>query len=96
MAQAWLDARAEETAEEPNEEPQGETVGLTVAIPLDMVAVGNLTNLLVAKGSLIKKALGISATPIEIGEDRVSFPWFEEGLDADEVKAYRPLHCSPL
>lgn len=69
-------------------EPQGETVGLTVAIPLDKVAVGNLTNLLDAKGSLIKKALGIPATPIEIGEDRISFPWFGEGLDADEVKAY--------
>ena len=69
-------------------EPQGETVGLTVAIPLDKVAVGNLTNLLDAKGGLIKKALGISATPIEIGEDRVSFPWFEGELDADEVKAY--------
>ena len=68
-------------------EPQGETVGLTVAIPLDKVAVGNLTNLLDAKGGLIKKALGISATPIEIGEDRVSFPWFEGELDADEVKA---------
>lgn len=88
MAQAWLDARAEETAEDPIEGPQGETVGLTVAIPLDKVAVGNLTNLLDAKGSLIKKALGIPATPIEIGEDRVSFPWFGEGLDADEVKAY--------
>lgn len=61
---------------------------LTVAIPLDMVSVGNLANLLDAKGSLIKKALGIDATPIEIGEDRVSFPWFGDGLNADEVKAY--------
>ncbi len=69
-------------------EPQNEIVGLTVAIPLDKVVVGNLTNLLDAKGSLIKKALGITATPIEIGEDRISFPWFEDGLDADEVKTY--------
>jgi hypothetical protein len=91
MAQAWLDARAEESSEETAEQPQGETVGLTVAIPLDKVSVGNLTNLLDAKGSLIKKALGIDATPIEIGEDKVSFPWFEQGLDADEVKAYSHL-----
>lgn len=69
-------------------EPQDESVGLTVAIPLDKVSVGNLTNLLDAKGSLIKKALGIEATPIEIGEDRVFFPWYGDGLDADEVKAY--------
>jgi hypothetical protein len=68
--------------------PQGETVGLTVEIPLDKVAVGNLTNLLDAKGSLIKKALGIPETPIEISEDRISFPWFKDGLNADEVKAY--------
>ena len=88
MSEAWLEKRAEELSEEPSAEPQGETVGLTVAIPLDKVAVGNLTNLLDAKGGLIKKALGIPATPIEIGEDRVSFPWFADGLDADEVKAY--------
>lgn len=88
MAQAWIDARAEETAEEPAEQPQDETVGITVAIPLDKVSLGNLTNLLDAKGSLIKKALGIEATPIEVGEDRISFPWFEAGLDAGEVKAY--------
>lgn len=68
--------------------PQGETVGLTVAIPLDKVSLGNLTNLLDAKGSLIKKALGIEAIPIEVEEDRISFPWFESALDADEVKAY--------
>ena len=41
-------------------EPQGESVGLTVAMPLDKVLVGNLTNLLEAKGGLIRKALGIS------------------------------------
>lgn len=88
MAQDWLDARTEEMADEEPETLQDETVGLTVAIPLDKVSLGNLTNLLDAKGSLIKKALGIEATPIEVGEDRISFPWFEEGLDTDEVKAY--------
>ena len=35
-----------------------EATGLTVSLPLDKVAVGNLTNLLTAKESLIKKALG--------------------------------------
>lgn len=69
-------------------EPQNETVGLTVAMPLDKVSAGNLTNLLDAKGSLIKKALGISELPIEITEEQISFPWFEGGLDAEDVKAY--------
>lgn len=54
--------------------PQGETVGLTVAIPLDKVAVGNLTNLLDAKGGLIKEALASAPTPIEIGEDTGFLP----------------------
>lgn len=78
----------EELPKEEEIKPQDETVGLTVAVPLDKVAVGNLTNLLDAKGALIKKALGIPATPIEISEDRISFPWFTDGLNADEVKAY--------
>ena len=55
-----------------------ETTGLTISIPLDKVAVGNLTNLLDAKGTLIKKALGIAELPIIIEEDVISFPWFEK------------------
>lgn len=88
MAQAWLYARAEELSEESETEPQEETVGLTVEIPLDKAAVGNLTKLLDAKGSLIKKALGVSELPIEIQEDWVAFPWFSELPDVDAVKAY--------
>lgn len=86
------DSGEEETAEKVSEgadaEPQGESVGLTVTIPLDKVAVGNLTKLLDTKGSLIKKALGIAELPIEIGEDVVSFPWFDTCADADTAKAY--------
>lgn len=48
-----------EMTEEPEEAAQEEDVGLTIAVPLDKVQVGNLTKLLDAKGSLIKKALGI-------------------------------------
>lgn len=72
----------------PETEPQSETVGLTVAMPLNKVLVGNLTNLLEAKGWLIKKALGISALPIEIMQEQISFPWFTDGLDTDTAKAY--------
>ena len=62
--------------------------GLTVGVPLDKVAVGNLTKLLDAKGSLIKKALGVNALPVEIQENQVLFPWFPCVPDADAVKAY--------
>lgn len=86
---------AEETAEEVSETeenaPQGESTGLTVEIPLDKVSVGNLTNLLDSKGTLIKKALGIEDIRFEIKDDRVAFPWFEELPDADSVKAYTHL-----
>lgn len=77
-----------EAAEVADRAPQEENVGLTVEIPLEKAAVGNLTKLLDAKGSLIKKALGVSELPIEIQEDRVAFPWFREMPDADAVKAY--------
>ncbi len=70
---------------------QGANVGLTVQIPLEKVAIGNLTRLLEVKGSLIKKALGINALPISIEEDTISFPWFEELPSTDEVKAYTHL-----
>lgn len=76
-----------ETAEAATEGGQGETAGLTVEIPLNKVGVGNLTKLLDAKGSLIRKALGIPATPIEILEDRVAFPWFDTMPDADTAAA---------
>ena len=77
-----------DTEDFPDTVQQSRTSGLTVEIPLDKVAVGNLTRLLDAKGNLIKKALGVDALPIEILEDRASFPWFTELPDTDAVQAY--------
>ncbi len=82
---------AETDTSEAEKGAQGENVGLTVAVPLSKVNVGNLTNLLDAKGVLIQKALGIDTTPIEIGEDTVSFPWFSELPEPDAAKAYTHL-----
>lgn len=66
--------------------------GLIVNIPLEKVAVGNLTKLLDVKGKLIKKALGIDSLPFRINEDSVSFFWLEnKELKAEEVKAYSEL-----
>ena len=87
MAQAWLNARAEELSKASETGPQEANVGLTVEIPLDKVSLGNLTKLLEAKGKLIRKALGISELSIEILEDRVAFPWFSQ-VDADSAAAY--------
>ena len=65
-----------------------ETVGLTVEVPLDKVCVGKLTNLIESKSNLIKKALGVKDLSVSINEDSISFPWFTDELNADEVKAY--------
>ena len=96
IAAAGFECEAHDGEKLPTEEeskaidtaPQNKTVGLMVEIPLDKVAVGNLTKLLDAKGGLIKKALGVDTLPIEIQEDRVAFPCFPELPDADSVKAY--------
>lgn len=78
---------AKEADCEPNKGAENENIGLTVSIPLNKVAVGNLTSLLDAKGNLIRKALGITDLRIEVEEDKVSFPWFEE-VEPDEALAY--------
>ena len=78
---------AKEADCEPNKGAESKDIGLTVSIPLNKVAVGNLTSLLDAKGNLIKKALGITDIRIEVEEDKVSFPWFEE-VEPDEALAY--------
>lgn len=81
----------ENTTSEPEKDDTAETAGLTVEVPSDKVAVGNLNKLLEAKGSLIKKALGLEKLPIEMVEDKISFPWFAELPDAETAKAYTHL-----
>lgn len=88
MAQDETDTGVEELSKVGTRELQEASVGLTVEIPLDKVSLGNLTKLLEAKGKLIRKALGISELSMEILEDRVAFPWFEELPDSDAAKAY--------
>lgn len=72
------------------ETEDAESYGLTVELPLDKVNVGTLTNILQAKGTLIKHALGISDLRFEIKEDegRIAFPWFSKMPGAEEAKAY--------
>lgn len=81
---------AEYDEPQPNvfDENASEETGLTISMPLEKVAVRNLTNLLEAKGSLIKKALCIDSLPIEIHEDTIAFPWFSTMPEPDEVNAY--------
>lgn len=88
IAAAGFECEAPEgKAEKPENAAQDGSVGLTVEVPLDKVQVGNLTKLLDAKGSLIKKALGIDDLRFELLEDRIAFPWFSEP-QPEETTAY--------
>ena len=64
---------------------------LTIEMPKSAftdMALENLKRLIESKSSLIKKALGTACTPIIIGEETISFPWFQGVLNSDEVNAY--------
>lgn len=78
---------AEELPDTLAESEHSETVGLTVKIPKDKVELENLNKLLLGKETLIKKALGINELPVQVEEDCVAFPWFEN-VNADEARAY--------
>ena len=69
-------------------ESDDEATGLTVSLPLDKVAVGNLTNLLTAKESLIKRTLDNDDLSNEVSEDTISYPWIPDMQKPDEFKAY--------
>jgi hypothetical protein len=75
--------------EEPTEETKvPKDTSLTIEIPINDADTTNLTNLLTAKGTLIKKSLGIEDLSIDVKDDRIAFPWFKETPEPDEVKAY--------
>ena len=77
-----------ESDQEEAENTQEEAPMLTISVPLDKVKVGNLTALVDAKAGLIRKALGVQDLRIDVGAEKVSFPWFCGDLDADTIQAY--------
>ncbi|AQU05394.1 virulence protein [Dehalococcoides mccartyi] len=67
---------------------------LTIEMPrlfFSDTALENLSRLVESKGSLIKKALGVTDLSILKGEETVGFPWFPDASDPDAVKAYTHL-----
>lgn len=67
---------------------------LVVSLPLYDFDVGSLIRLhalIASKRTLLQKALGIELLPVQVTEDRVSFPWFHGEIDGDHVKAYTEL-----
>ena len=84
-----LSAEPQKAEHKPTQGEQCESINLTITLPLESVAVGNLTKLLDAKGSLIKNALGVEDLGFEINEESktICFPWFGE-VSIDEAMAY--------
>ena len=79
----------EHTTEEEKETAEDEQEpALTISLPLASANVGILRNLISAKESLIKKALGITDTRINITEEKIEFPWFDRELTPEETNAY--------
>ena len=67
------------------------TFGLCISMPRSSfteTALDNVKAIIQVKGELIRHALQLDDLPIEITEDQVSFPWFEEMPSPEEVQAY--------
>jgi len=68
-----------------------EDIGLVIEMPRSSftdTALDNLKRLVESKSNLIKKALGTETLELEITDDKVRFPWFEDDTNPDAVKAY--------
>ena len=75
---------------EPSEEQEAPT-GIAIQIPAAELTEAQLLNLhaiLDAKGSLIKKALGIDSLPINRIDERLDFLWLSADSTPEETQAY--------
>lgn len=84
------EAQDEESDEAAETEAQADVDGLTVEMPRSFftdAALDNLKRLVESKAALIKKTIGTDDLPIEVTDEKVSFPWFTE-TEPDAVRAY--------
>ena len=82
------------TTEAPDGADAEEPTGLVISMPMDgfsEAAIDNLRKLVDSKATLIRKALVVEALPIEVTDDRVSFPWFREMPEPKDTQAYMAL-----
>lgn len=79
-----------------SDDDEDEPCAVCVSMPKSLFTDSNLENLkalITAKGSLIKKALGVSELPLEITDAKISFPWFPATPTPDEMNAYDTFIC---
>ena len=73
-----------------------DSCAVCISMPRSLFTDSNLENLkalIAAKGSLIKKALGVDDLPLEVTDMKVSFPWFPATPTPDEMNAYDTFIC---
>ena len=83
-----------EGREQNKEEGPEEDVSLTVEMPRDQFTdaqIENLKKLVSAREGLLKQALGTDEVPVIVTDEKVSFPWFSEGIPAEDCMAYTRL-----
>ena len=77
-------------------EDEEEPAQVCISLPRSRFTDSSLENLraiLTAKGGLIQKALGVRGLPMEVTEEKVSFPWFSEMPTPEELSAYEMFIC---
>ena len=90
------DCIADGVDEEDEEDEADEACGICISMPRGLFTDSSLENLkalIAAKGNLIKKALGVDDLPIEVTDEKVSFPWFPAVPTPEELKAYDTFIC---
>lgn len=71
--------------------PEPDNLDLTVELPIDGFteeSLSNLEKIVASKATLIKRALGAEALPIEKTDTTIKFPWFKVKDDSGEAEAY--------
>lgn len=90
LVELGYEAEFETIDETTNEMEPDEATGIEISMPRDKfteAAIENLNNLVKGKGTLIKKAFLVDELPIEIHEEKISFPWFRI-VSPEHTKAY--------
>ena len=78
-------------ASEPAEPTSAGVDWLCISMPASLFTektLQNLKDIIASKENLIRKALGVDELPVEVGDTKVSFPWFAGMPTPEEVKAY--------
>ena len=91
LAREGFIAEEQIDATEGKQTADSEALSLCISMPRSSFtekALENLKAIVEAKGDLIRHALEAEDLQIEISEDEVSFPWFEELPTPEEIKAY--------